>query len=169
MKDEFLFTDKYSPKTIQECILPTDIKEYFLTIVKSKELPNLILSGTQGIGKTSSILALSEQLGLDFMIINGSEEGRFLDTIRNKVQSYASTISLKSSGKKILLVDEADNLTHDCQKALLGVIEKLQNNCSFIFTCNHKNKILPALHSTKIHFDWNIGYWFYWIILTKEY
>jgi DNA polymerase III delta prime subunit len=147
MNDEFLFVVKYAPKTIEECILPMDIKQYFLDIVETKELPNLILSGTQGIGKTSSILALSAQLGMDFMKINGSDEGRFLDTIRSRVQSYASTISLKSSGKKILLVDEADNLTHDCQKALLGVIEKLQNNCSFIFTCNYKNKMLPALHS----------------------
>lgn len=147
MNDDFLFVSKYTPLTIEECILPIELKKFFLNILETKELPNLILSGSQGIGKTSTILALSKELGMDFMMINGSEEGRFLDTIRNKVQSYASTISLTNVGKKILLIDEADNLTHDCQLALRGAIEKLQQNCTFIFTCNYKNKIIPPLHS----------------------
>lgn len=147
MNDDFLFVNKYAPTKIEECILPENIKKFFLQIRDTKEIPNLILSGTQGIGKTAGILALSKELKMDFMMINGSEEGRFLDTIRNKVQSFASTVSLTNNGKKILLIDEADNLTHDCQLALRGVIEKLQKNCVFIFTCNYKNKILPALHS----------------------
>lgn len=148
ISDDFLFVNKYAPKTVEECILPEGIKKFFIQIRDNKEIPNLILSGSQGIGKTSGILALANELKMDFMMINGSEEGRFIDTIRNKVQSFASTISLTNhTGKKILLIDEADNLTHDCQLALRGVIEKLQKNCVFIFTCNYKNKILPALHS----------------------
>lgn len=147
INDDFLFVNKYAPSKVEDCILPEHIKNFFIQIRDSKEVPNLILSGSQGCGKTSTILALSKDLGLDFMMINGSEEGRFIDTIRNKVQSYASTVSLTNMGKKILLIDEADNTTHDCQLALRGAIEKLQKNCSFIFTCNYKNKILPPLHS----------------------
>ncbi len=147
MNDDFLFVNKYAPSTVEDCILPEHIKNFFIQVRDSKEIPNLILSGGQGQGKTSVVLALSKELQMDFMMINGSEEGRFLDTIRNKVQSYASTVSLTNSGKKILLIDEADNLTHDCQLALRGAIEKLQKNCIFIFTCNYKNKILPPLHS----------------------
>lgn len=147
MKDDFLFVNKYAPTSVKECILPESIKNFFLKIVDTKEIPNLILSGSQGVGKTSTILALANELKMDFMMINGSDEGRFIDTIRNKVQSYASTVSLTNTGKKILLIDEADNLTHDCQLALRGAIEKLQKNCIFIFTCNYKNKILPPLHS----------------------
>lgn len=114
------------------------------------------MSGPPGIGKTSTIKALSNELGLDFMMINGSEEGRFIDTIRNKVQTYASTVSLTNTGKKILLIDEADNVTHDAQLALRGAIEKLQKNCIFIFTCNYKNKILPPLHSRCSVLDFTI-------------
>jgi len=147
MTDEFLFVTKYAPTKIENCILPNHIKKFFTQILQTKEIPNLILSGSQGCGKSSTILALSKELNMDFMMINGSEEGRFIDTIRNKVQTFASTVSLTNKGKKILLIDEADNLTHDCQLALRGVIEKLQKNCVFIFTCNYKNKILPALHS----------------------
>lgn len=147
MNDDFLFVNKYAPSKIEDCILPQHIKSFFLQVRDSKEIPNLILSGSQGCGKTSTILALAKELKMDFMMINGSEEGRFIDTIRNKVQSYASTVSLTNTGKKILLIDEADNLTHDCQLALRGAIEKLQKNCIFIFTCNYKNKILPPLHS----------------------
>lgn len=156
MRDDFLFVEKYAPKTIDECILPKSLKEFFLKVRETKEVPNLILSGPPGIGKTSTIRALSNDLKMDFMMINGSEEGRFLDTIRNKVQAYASTVSLTKTGKKILLIDEADNLTHDCQLALRGAIEKLQKNCIFIFTCNYKNKLLPPLHSRCSVLDFTI-------------
>lgn len=156
MRDDFLFVEKYAPKTISECILPKSLKDFFNTVIVSKEIPNLILSGPPGIGKTSTIKALANELGLDFMMINGSEEGRFIDTIRNKVQTYASTISLTNTGKKILLIDEADNVTHDAQLALRGAIEKLQKNCIFIFTCNYKNKILPPLHSRCSVLDFSI-------------
>ena len=157
MREDFLFVEKYAPKSIDECILPKELKEFFIDIRNTKEVPNLILAGPSGVGKTSTIKALATELGMDFMMINGSEEGRYIDTIRNKVQTYASTVSLSNSnGKKILLIDEADNLTHDAQKALLGVIEKLQKNCTFIFTCNYKNKILPALHSRCSSLDFAI-------------
>lgn len=156
MRDEFLFVEKYAPKTIEECILPKSLKDFFIKSRDTKQVPNLILSGPPGIGKTSTIRALANELQMDFMMINGSEEGRFLDTIRNKVQSYASTVSLTKTGKKILLIDEADNLTHDCQLALRGAIEKLQKNCIFIFTCNYKNKLLPPLHSRCSVLDFTI-------------
>jgi DNA polymerase III delta prime subunit len=156
MKDDFLFVEKYAPKTIDECILPQALKDFFITARENKEVPNLILSGPPGIGKTSTIKALANDLGMDFMMINGSEEGRFIDTIRNKVQNYASTVSLTNTGKKILLIDEADNVTNDAQLALRGAVEKLQRNCIFIFTCNYKNKILPPLHSRCSVLDFTI-------------
>lgn len=156
MNDDFLFVNKYAPSKVEDCILPEQIKNFFIEVRDNGEIPNLILSGSQGQGKTSTILALSKELNSDFMMINGSKEGRLLDTIRNKVQSYASTISLTNSGKKILLIDEADNLTLDCQAALRGVIEELQKNCVFIFTCNYINKILPPLHSRCSVIEFNI-------------
>lgn len=145
--DDFLFVTNYAPKTVEECILPSDIKETFIDYRDKRKIPNLILHGPSGIGKTSVVIALAKELGLDFMKINGSKEGRSIDTVRNKISSYASTISLSSTGKKILLIDEADNLTFDAQKALLGTIEETQKNCIYIFTCNYVNKLLPAIHS----------------------
>lgn len=145
--NDFLFVNKYAPKTVDECILPEEIKNTFISYRDSKKIPNLILHGTSGIGKTAVILALSKELQMDFMKINGSNEGRSIDTVRTKISSYASTISLSGKGKKILLIDEADNLTFDAQKALLGIIEETQKNCIYIFTCNYVNKLLPAIHS----------------------
>lgn len=155
MRNDFLFVNKYSPNTVEECILPEDIKKTFISYRDTKQLPNLILHGTSGIGKTAVVLAISKELGLDFMKINGSNEGRSIDTVRNRISSYASTISLSNQGKKILLIDEADNLTFDAQKALLGIIEETQKNCVYIFTCNYVNKLLPAIHSraSSIHFQ----------------
>ena len=155
MRNDFLFVNKYSPNTVEECILPEDIKRTFISYRDRKQLPNLILHGTSGIGKTAVVLAISKELGLDFMKINGSNEGRSIDTVRNKISSYASTVSLSNRGKKILLIDEADNLTFDAQKALLGIIEETQKNCVYIFTCNYVNKLLPAIHSraSSVHFQ----------------
>jgi replication factor C small subunit len=152
--NDFLFVTKYAPQTVEDCILPEDIKNTFINYRDNKKIPNLILHGTSGIGKTSAIIALAKELKMDFMKINGSNEGRSIDTVRTKINSYASTISLSSSGKKILLIDEADNLTFDAQKALLGIIEETQKNCVYIFTCNYVNKLLPAIHSraSSIHF-----------------
>ncbi len=154
MTSDFLFCEKYKPETIEECILPLDIKNTFLNYRDTKRIPNLILHGPSGIGKTAVVMALAKQLGIDFMKINGSNEGRSIDTVRNRISSYASTISLYGNGKKILLIDEADNLTFDAQKALLGIIEDTQKNCIYVFTCNYVNKLLPAIHSraSSIHF-----------------
>jgi DNA polymerase III delta prime subunit len=146
MNNEFLFVEKYSSKNVSECILPKSIKKIFIEIEKSGKVPNMILSGPPGVGKTNLVRALANSLDRDFMIINGSDE-RSIDVIRNKVKNYASTVSLSNTGKKILLIDEGDNLTNDSQLALRAAIEELQHNCSFIFTCNYKNRIDPALHS----------------------
>jgi DNA polymerase III delta prime subunit len=146
MSKNFLFVEKYASKSVEECILPKSIKKVFLEIEKSGNVPNMILAGPPGVGKTNLCKALANSLDRDFMIINGSDE-RSIDVIRNKVKNYASTVSLSNTGKKILLIDEGDNLTNDSQLALRAAIEELQSNCSFIFTCNYKNRIDPALHS----------------------
>jgi DNA polymerase III delta prime subunit len=146
MSKNFLFVEKYASKSVEECILPKSIKKVFLQIEKSGNVPNMILAGPPGVGKTNLCKALANSLDRDFMIINGSDE-RSIDVIRNKVKNYASTVSLSNTGKKILLIDEGDNLTNDSQLALRAAIEELQSNCSFIFTCNYKNRIDPALHS----------------------
>ena len=145
MAYEYLWVEKYSPQKIEECILPEGIKKQFIDIRDSKQIPNMILAGSKGIGKTSCIYALSKELERDMMIINGSDE-RTIDVIRNKVKNYASTISL-NPGKKILLIDEGDNMTHDAQLALRGCIEEFQKNCTFIFTCNNLNGIHDAIQS----------------------
>lgn len=150
MSNEFLFTERYKPQTVEECILPENLKSYFIELREAGNVPNLLLSGPSGTGKTSTILALANELGRDFMKINGSEE-RSIDVIRNKVRSYASTVSLSATGKKFLLIDEADNLTHDAQLALRAFIEDFQSNCVFIFTCNYKNRIDKALCSRCIN------------------
>lgn len=144
--NDFLFVEKYASKNVSECILPKAIKKVFLEIEESGNVPNMILAGPPGVGKTNLVKALAKSLDRDFMKINGSDE-RSIDVIRNKVKEYASTVSLSSTGKKILLIDEGDNLTNDAQLALRAAIEELQHNCSFIFTCNYKNRIDPALHS----------------------
>jgi DNA polymerase III delta prime subunit len=155
MNNDFLFVAKYAPQKVEDCILPESIKKFFLDIRDSGKVPNMILSGKSGVGKTSSTLALSKELDRDFMIINGSDE-RSIDVVRNKVRNYASTVSLSTTGKKILLIDEADNLTSDSQLALRASIEELQNNCVFIFTCNYKNKIISPLHSRCSVIDFTI-------------
>lgn len=155
MNKEFLFVETYAPKSINDCILPDNLKSYFTDIRDTGNIPNMILSGNSGCGKTSTIKALANELKRDFMIINGSDE-RSIDVIRNKVKNYASTVSLSQTGKKVLLIDEGDNLTHDAQLALRASIEELQGNCVFIFTCNYKNKIIPALHSRCAVIDFTI-------------
>jgi DNA polymerase III delta prime subunit len=155
MNRDFIFVEKYSPQKVEQCILPESIKNFFLDVRNSGKVPNMILSGPPGIGKTSTIKALAEELDRDFMIINGSDE-RSIDIIRNKVKNYASTLSLSNTGKKILLIDEADNLTNDAQLALRASIEELQSNCTFVFTCNYKNKLIPPLHSRVAVIDFSI-------------
>ena len=148
MNDEFLWVEKYRPKTIDDCILPKSIKKTFAEFVNSGELPNLLLSGPPGIGKTTVAKALCHELGADYYVINGSDEGRFLDTVRNQAKNFASTVSLTSESRhKVIIIDEADNTTHDVQLLLRANIEAFYNNCRFIFTCNYKNKIIEPLHS----------------------
>ena len=146
--NEFLWVEKYRPKTIEECILPDSTKKTFTEFVQSGELPNLLLAGPPGVGKTTVAKALCNELGVDYYVINGSDEGRFLDTVRNQAKSFASTVSLTSSGNhKVIIIDEADNTPHDVQLLLRANIEAFYNNCRFIFTCNYKNKIIEPLHS----------------------
>ena len=148
MRDEFLWVEKYRPKTIEECILPESIKKTFLDFLDKGEVPNLLLSGPAGCGKTTVAKALCNQLGVDVYVINGSDEGRFLDTVRNNAKNFASTVSFSSESKhKVIIIDEADNTTPDVQLLLRASIEEFSNNCRFIFTCNYKNKIIEPLHS----------------------
>ena len=148
MRDEFLWVEKYSPKTIEDCILPENIKKTFLDFLDKGEVPNLILAGPAGCGKTTVAKALCNQLGVDVYVINGSDEGRFLDTVRNNAKNFASTVSLSSDSRhKVIIIDEADNTTPDVQLLLRASIEEFSNNCRFIFTCNYKNKIIEPLHS----------------------
>ena len=148
MKSDFLWVEKYRPKTIEECILPSNIKETFRQFLNKGEIPNLLLTGPAGVGKTTVAKALCEQLECDYILINGSDEGRFLDTVRGQAKNFASTMSLSaSSNHKVIIIDEADNTTHDVQLLLRSNIEAFHKNCRFIFTCNYKNKIIEPLHS----------------------
>ena len=146
---ENLWVEKYRPRKIEDCILPNELKETFKQFLNKKEIPNLLLSGTAGTGKTTVARALCEELGADYIIINGSDEGRHIDTLRHKIKNFASTVSLtETAGHKVVILDEADYMNADSvQPALRNFIETFYKNCRFIFTCNYKNKILPALHS----------------------
>lgn len=146
MSEQFLWVEKYRPKTINEIVLPKNLKETFLKIVDSGELPNMLLTGTAGLGKTTVARALCTELGCDYILINGSEEGN-IDTLRNKIKQFASTVSLQG-GYKVVILDEADYLNpQSTQPALRGFIEEFANNCRFILTCNFKNRIIEPLHS----------------------
>jgi DNA polymerase III delta prime subunit len=155
---DFLWVEQYRPKRIEDCILSEDLKQTFLEFIKKKEIPNLLLSGTQGTGKTTVARALCEELGVDYIIINGSDEGRQIDTLRNKIKNFASTMSLtKEANHKVVIIDEADYMNAESvQPALRNFIETFFNNCRFIFTCNYKNKIIPALHSRCTVIDFRI-------------
>tara|TARA_B100000287_G_scaffold19309_1_gene19367 strand:+ start:2939 stop:3883 length:945 start_codon:yes stop_codon:yes gene_type:complete len=157
MPNDFLWVEKYRPQTIEDCILPTEVKTTFLNFLVQGEIPNLLLSGTAGVGKTTIAKALCNQLGADFYVINGSDEGRFLDTVRNQAKTFAATVSLTNSSRhKVLIIDEADNTTPDVQLLLRASIEEFQKNCRFIFTCNFKNKIIEPLHSRTTVIDFNV-------------
>jgi len=155
--NDFLWVEKYRPQTVEECILPANVKETFQSFIDQGEIPNLLLSGTAGVGKTTIAKALCKELGADYYVINGSDEGRFLDTVRNQAKSFASTVSLTASAKhKVLIIDEADNTTPDVQLLLRASIEEFQKNCRFIFTCNFKNKIIEPLHSRTTVVEFNV-------------
>ena len=157
MPNDFLWVEKYRPKVIEDCILPTEVKTTFKSFIEQGEIPNLLLSGTAGVGKTTIAKALCNELGVDSYVINGSDEGRFLDTVRNQAKSFAATVSLTSTSRhKVLIIDEADNTTADVQLLLRASIEEFQKNCRFIFTCNFKNKIIEPLHSRTTVIDFNV-------------
>ena len=146
MKDDFLWVERYRPKKIEDCILPESLSDTFKQIVASGDLPNMLFTGTAGLGKTTVAKALCNELDLDWILINGSEEGN-IDTLRSKIKQFASTVSL-TGGYKVAILDEADYLNaQSFQPALRGFIEEFSSNCRFILTCNFKNRIIEPLHS----------------------
>ena len=148
MKDSLLWVEKYRPPTISECILSDSIKGTLSDLTKDGKVPNLLLSGSAGVGKTTVARALCEQTNSDYIIINGSDEGRMIDTLRTKMTQFCSTISLSGGSRKVVIIDEADYSNPDSvQPAMRGFIEKFAENCSFIFTCNYKNRIIEPIHS----------------------
>jgi DNA polymerase III delta prime subunit len=154
--EEFLYVEKYRPKTIEECILPKGLKDTFQEIVYKGKIPNMMFTGSAGVGKTTVARALCNELGLDYMMINGSEDGN-IDTLRGKIKQFASTVSLQG-GQKVVILDEADYLNpQSTQPALRGFIEEFSSNCRFILTCNFKNRIIDPLHSRCSIYEFNIG------------
>jgi DNA polymerase III delta prime subunit len=146
MESQMLWVEKYRPRKVADCILPETLKSTFQEYVNRKEIPNLLLAGSAGVGKTTIAKALCEEVGCDYIVINGSDESG-IDTFRNKIKNYASSMSL-SGGRKVIIIDEADYLNpNSTQPALRGAIEEFAVNCSFIFTCNYKNRIIEPLHS----------------------
>ena len=155
MSEHFLWVEKYRPKTIDDCILPKEQKEYFKNLVKNGDIQNMLLCGTAGTGKTTVARALCEQLNSDYIIINGSEESG-IDVLRTKIKQFASTVSF-TGNTKVVILDEADYLNpNSTQPALRGFIEEFANNCRFIFTCNFKNRIISPLHSRCAVVDFKI-------------
>lgn len=147
MNNEFLWVEKYRPHTVADTILPLKVKQAFQTFVDNKDIPNMILSGSAGVGKTTIARAMIEEIGADCLIINGSNEGRLIETLRNEITNFASSVSF-SGGRKYVILDEADYLNPtSVQPALRNFMEEFSNNCGFILTCNYKNKIIQPLHS----------------------
>ncbi len=142
---EFLYVEKYRPHKIEDCILPDRLKKVFQEYVTEGNIPNLMLTGTAGCGKTTVAKAMCEEIGCNFLFINSSDE-RGIDVLRTKIKGYASTVSL-TGGRKVIILDEADYLTPEAQAGLRGAIEEFSENCSFIFTCNFKARLIDALHS----------------------
>ena len=147
MTESLLWVEGYRPKTIDECILSKTIKGTLTDLVKDEKVPNLMFTGPPGVGKTTAARALCEQTNSDYIIINGSDEGRIIDTLRTKLTQFCSTISF-GGGRKVVIIDEADYMNPDSvQPAMRNFIEKFAENCSFIFTCNYKNRIIDPIHS----------------------
>jgi DNA polymerase III delta prime subunit len=155
-EQHMLWVEKYRPQKVEDCILPENIKTTFQEYVNRKEIPNLLLSGTAGVGKTTIAKALCNEVGCDFIVINGSDESG-IDVLRNKIKNYASSVSL-SGGRKVIIIDEADYLNpNSTQPALRGAIEEFASNCSFIFTCNFKNRIIDPIHSRCTVIDFKVN------------
>ena len=158
MKEEFLWVEKYRPVNISNCVLPTETKKIFIDFVNNNEIPNVLLCGTAGVGKTTVARALCNELGADWILINGSEE-RNIDTLRVKIKQFASTVSLTvDGGPKIVILDEADYLNpQSTQPALRGFVEEFHKNCRFILTCNFKNRIIEPLHSRFSNIEFKVN------------
>ena len=157
MKREFLWVEKYRPHKIKDCILPDGSKKSFQGFLDQGEIPNLLLSGPAGVGKTTVARALCDEIGASYLLINGSDEGRSIDTIRNKVKQFATSVSLTSSAAhKVVILDEADNMTYDVQMILRAAIEEYHINCRFIFTCNFINKLIDPIKSRCTVVDFTI-------------
>jgi len=154
--DQFLWVEKYRPQKIDDCVLPESLKETFKQYVTQGELPHFLLSGTAGVGKTTIAKALCNEIGAEYIMLNGSDTGGHIDTLRTQIKGFASTVSLTDS-PKIVIMDEADFLqANSTQPALRAFIEEFSANCRFIFTCNFKNKILEAIHSRCVCIDFKI-------------
>lgn len=155
MSNDFLWVEKYRPKTVEDTVLPKRLKSIFLKMVKDGEIPNMMFAGTAGTGKTTVAKAICNELGLDYIVINASESGN-IDTLRGKIKQFASSVSL-SGGVKVVILDEADYLNpQSTQPALRGFIEEFANNCRFIMTCNFKNRIIEPLHSRCSVYDFSL-------------
>ena len=151
-----LWCEKYRPQKVEDCILPDAIKSTFMDYVVRKEIPNLLLSGTAGVGKTTIAKALCQEVGCDWLLINGSDESG-IDVLRTKIKNYASSVSLMG-GRKVVIIDEADYLNpNSTQPAMRGAIEEFASNCSFIFTCNFKNRIIDPIHSRCSVIDFKVN------------
>ena len=154
--DQFLWVEKYRPQKIDDCILPESLKKTFKEYVEQGELPTLLFSGTAGIGKTTVAKALCNEIGAEFIVVNGSEEGRSIDVLRTTIKGFATTVSL-TDAKKVVIIDEADYMNaQSVQPALRNFIEEYSNNCRFIFTANYKNRIIDPLHSRSAVIDFKI-------------
>jgi len=155
--EQFLWVEKYRPRTIEDCVLPEEVKKQFQQFVAKKEIPNLLLSGTAGTGKTTVAKALCNELGCDYIVINGSDEGRQIDTLRTKIRQFASAVSFEGK-TKVVILDEADYMNRDSvQPALRGFIEQFAENCRFIFTCNYSNRLIDPLHSRTTVIDFKLS------------
>jgi len=154
--DQFLWVEKYRPQKIDDCVLPDSLKDTFKQYISQGELPSFLFSGTAGVGKTTVAKALCNEIGAEFIMINGSDEGRSIDVLRTTIKSFASTVSL-TDAKKVVIIDEADYMNaQSVQPALRSMIEEFSANCRFIFTCNYKNRIIEPLHSRCSVIDFKI-------------
>ena len=156
MSESLLWVEKYRPKTIEDCILPESIKKTLRDVVSQNKIPNMMFTGTSGIGKTTAARAICNETQADYLIINGSDEGRMIDTLRTKLTQFCSTISLSGS-RKVVILDEADYMNADSvQPAMRNFTERFADNCSFIFTCNYKNRIIEPIHSRCAVIDFSL-------------
>lgn len=155
MSKDYLFVEKYRPRKVADCILPEKLKSVFQKFVDDKQIPNLLLAGSSGTGKTTVARAMLEEIGCDYIVINGSLNGG-IDTLRNDIMNFASSVSL-TGGRKYVILDEADYLTNSTQPALRNFMEEFSKNCGFILTCNYKDKIIQPLHSRCSVIDFKIS------------